>query len=70
MLPDMSGDRLMAYRVFQGEIEKLRTMKKFPPDNTKADHLSGTEALVLEYFEKRCKEMIEKGHFWYDNASD
>jgi len=70
MLPIMTSDRLMAYRVFQGEIEKLRTMKKSPPDNTNSDHLSGTEALVLQYLEERCKEMIEKGHFWYDNASD
>ena len=30
----MSSDRILAYRVFQGEVQKLEDMKKRPPDNT------------------------------------
>ena len=41
----MTSDRILAYRVFTGELEKL-SLKKLPPDNTKPDHLSGSEAIV------------------------
>jgi len=68
MIPDMSSDRVNAYRVFQGEIEKLRFMKKFPPDNSNPDHLTGIEALVINYLEQRCAEMVKKGYGWDDDA--
>lgn len=61
MIPDMTSDRILAYRVFQGELEKL-SLKKLPVDNTKPDHLSGTDALVMEYLRKRIIDMAEKGH--------
>ena len=67
MIPSMSSDRVQAYRVFQGEIEKLK-QKKLPVDNTKDDHLSCTEYFVMEYLKKRCAEMERKGHY-YDDAS-
>jgi len=62
MLPDMSSDRISAYRVFKGEIEKLEFLKKLPVDNTKPDHLSGEEAIVIGYLKKRMKELEKKGH--------
>ena len=68
MLPDMSSDRVNAYRVFQGEIAKLRFIKKSPPDNSNPDHLTGIEALVIDYMEKRCAELVRKGYFWDDDA--
>ena len=66
MLPQMSSDRILAYRVFQGEVQKLEDMKKRPPDNTNKDHLSGIEVIVMEYLRLRMKEMEEKGHGWKD----
>lgn len=68
MLPSMSSDRILAYRIFKGEIEKLEVLKKRPVDNTKPDHLSSEESTVIEYMRKRMKEMEEKGH-GYVNAS-
>jgi len=62
MMPDMTSDRITAYRVFKGEIEKIMFMKKSPPDNTNPNHISGIEALVIEYMRKRMADMIRKGH--------
>lgn len=62
MMPDMTSDRIMAYRVFKGEIEKIMFMKKSPPDNTNPDHISGTEAIVMEYMRERMADMVRKGH--------
>ena len=61
MIPDMTSDRILAYRVFQGELEKL-SLKKLPVDNTKPDHLSATEYFVMEYLKKRIADMEKKGH--------
>jgi len=61
MIPDMTSDRILAYRVFQGELEKL-SLKKLPPDNTNPEHLSGIEVLVMDYMRKRMAEMEQKGH--------
>lgn len=68
MIPTMSGDRAIAYRVFKGEIEKIMFMKKSPPDNTNPEHISGIEALVVNYMRQRMEEMEKKGHFWDDYA--
>jgi len=68
MIPSMSSDRVQAYRVFQGEIEKLN-QKKLPIDNTKDDHFSCDEYFVMLYLKKRCDELERKGHH-YDDASD
>jgi len=54
MIPDMSADRVNAYRVFQGEIQKLLFVK--------GDNLSGIEILVIDYMKQRMNEMKEKGH--------
>ena len=54
MLPNMSGDRLLAYRVFKGEVDKLKFVKG-------AD-LSGIERLVIDYMIGRMRQMEEKGH--------
>ena len=57
MIPDMSSDRVNAYRVFKGEIKKLLFVK--------GDKLAGIEILVIDYMKQRMNEMKEKGH---DNA--
>jgi len=57
MIPNMSSDRVNAYRVFQGEIQKLLFVK--------GDNLNGVERLVIDYMKQRMNEMKEKGH---DNA--
>ena len=56
MIQSMSSDRVQAYRVFQGEIEKLN-QKKLPIDNTKDDHFSCDEYFVMLYLKKRCDEL-------------
>lgn len=61
MLPVMTSDRLLAYRVFQGELEKL-SLKKLPVDNTNPEHLSGIDILIMDYLRRRMKEMEEKGY--------
>ena len=61
MIPEMTSDRILAYRVFQGELEKL-SLKKLPVDNTNPEHLSGIEALVMEYMRKRMADMELKGY--------
>ncbi|MAL87226.1 MAG: hypothetical protein CMI23_12830 [Opitutae bacterium] len=61
MIPAMTSDRILAYRVFTGELEKL-SLKKLPPDNTKPDHLSGSEAIVAEYLRMRIRQWEEKGY--------
>lgn len=54
MIPNMSSDRVNAYRVFKGEIEKLLFVK--------GDKLTGIEILVIDYMKQRMNEMKEKGH--------
>lgn len=52
MLPEMTSDRLLAYRVFQGELEKL-SLKKEP---------SGIDILIMGYLRSRMNEMERKGY--------
>ena len=52
MIPNMSSDRILAYRIFQGELEKLSLKKQH----------SGVEILVMEYMRKRMSDMERKGH--------
>lgn len=54
MIPNMSADRVNAYRVFQGEIQKLLFVK--------GDNLTGIEILVIDYMKQRMNEMKEKKH--------
>lgn len=61
MIPEMTSDRALAYRVFQGELEKL-SLKKLPPDNTNPEHLSGIEVLVMGYLKARMADMERKGY--------
>ena len=61
MIPEMTSDRVLAYRVFQGELEKL-SLKKLPPDNTNPEHLSGIEVLVMGYLKARIADMERKGY--------
>lgn len=61
MIPEMTSDRVLAYRVFQGELEKL-SLKKLPPDNTNPEHLSGIEVLVMGYLKARMADMERKGY--------
>jgi len=64
MLPAMSGDRMTAYRVFKGEIEKIEFIAE-----AEGRDLTGVEILVIGYMKKRMDNLLEKGHNGYDNAS-
>lgn len=61
MIPAMTSDRILAYRIFQGELEKL-SLKKLPVDNTNPEHLSAIEALVVDYLKARMADMERKGY--------
>ena len=52
MIPDMTSDRILAYRIFQGELEKLSLKKQH----------SGIDILIMEYLRKRMADMERKGH--------
>lgn len=52
MIPNMSSDRILAYRIFQGELEKL-SLKK---------HHSGIDILIIDYLKMRIRDMEKKGH--------
>lgn len=58
MIPVMSGDRMNTYRVFQGEIDRIKALK--------GDNLTGIDILVMDYLKSRMREMEEKGHGWKD----
>ena len=54
MLPCMSSDRLIAYRTFKGEVEKLKFVKD--------GQLTDEEKTVINYMERRMSDLEEKGH--------
>ena len=60
MIPVMSGDRMSSYRVFQGEIDRLETLRGGQ------ENFSGIDILVVDYLKARMREMEEKGHGWKD----
>jgi len=60
MIPVMSGDRMNTYRVFQGEIDRMISLRG------SKENLSGTDIIIIEYLKSRMREMEEKGHGWKD----
>jgi hypothetical protein len=54
MIPNMSSDRVNAYRVFKGELDKLEFIK--------GDDLTGIDILVMDYLKSRMRELEAKGH--------
>lgn len=60
MIPVMSGDRMSSYRVFQGEIDRLESLRGG------RKNFSGIDILVVDYLQARMREMEEKGHGWKD----
>lgn len=60
MIPVMSGDRMSAYRIFQGEIDRMIALRGG------RENFSDTDIVVINYIEARMKEMEEKGHGWKD----
>lgn len=63
MLPAMSSDRILAYRVFKGEIEKIEGIAC-----SQERQLSSLELLVIDYLKSRMESMMKRGH-GYDDAS-
>lgn len=54
MIPNMSSDRVNAYRVFKGEVEKIQFVK--------GNDLTGIDILVIDYLKSRMRELEAKGH--------
>lgn len=52
MLADMTSDRILAVRVFKGELEKL-SLK---------EHHSGIDIVIIDYLKMRIRDMERKGH--------
>ena len=50
----MSSDRVNAYRVFKGEVEKIQFVK--------GNDLTGIDILVIDYLKSRMRELEAKGH--------
>ena len=58
MMPSMSSDRLMAYRVFTGELHKLEALNN--------GEYTEAEMIVRDYLKERIDELVYKGHDFMD----
>ena len=60
MIPVMSGADMNTYRVFQGEIDRMKALRGG------RENFSGIDILVVAYMQARMREMEEKAHGWKD----
>jgi hypothetical protein len=60
MIANMSSDRIMAVRVFEGELERMKVLCAFP------ESISYTQEqkIIRRYLQERINEMTSKGHHW------
>jgi hypothetical protein len=60
MIANMSGDRMTAVRVFEGELERMKVLAMYP------ENVSYTpeQKVVRRYLQERINEMTSKGHHW------
>jgi hypothetical protein len=55
MLENMSSDRMMACRIFDGEIHRIKSLYENTPQWTNYSH-------IIQYLESRIKSMKEREH--------
>ncbi|MDB4339479.1 hypothetical protein OAA57_00595 [bacterium] len=53
-MENLSSDRMMAVRVFQGELERMKSV-------TNGDY-DGIQKIIRQYLQERINEMTSKGH--------
>ena len=57
MFSNLSSDRIMACRVFDGEIRKIQAL--YGPDHADWDKFQ----IIIKYLEERIESMEDKGHY-------
>jgi len=64
MIANMSGDRMAAVRVFEGELERMKMLRRYHKD----EPYTAEEKVVRRYLQERINSMTAKGYSRYDNA--
>lgn len=64
MLANVSGDRMNSIRVFEGELERMKMIRRYH----KNEPYTAEEKVVRHYLQKRINEMTKKGYSRYDDA--
>ena len=64
MLGNMSGDRMTSVRVFEGELERMKMLRKYHHDQSYTEE----EKIVRRYLQQRINSMTMKG-YKHDYAS-
>jgi len=60
----MSGDRMTAVRVFEGELERMKMLRRYESN----EPYTAEEKIVRRYLQERINNMTAKGYGRYDNA--
>lgn len=58
MIANMSGDRMTAVRVFEGELERMKMIRT----TFEGVEYTSEEKTVRRYLQERINEMTTKGH--------
>lgn len=58
MIANMSGDRMTAVRVFEGELERMKVLSTYP----ESIPYTQEQKLIRRYLQQRINEMTSKGH--------
>lgn len=64
MIANMSGDRMAAVRVFEGELERMKMLRRYHKD----EPYTAEEKVVRRYLQERINSMTAKGYGRYDDA--
>lgn len=64
MLGNMSGDRMTAVRVFEGELERMKVLRTYHLQQPYTEN----EKIVRRYLQQRINEMTSKGYKRHDDA--
>lgn len=59
MIANMSSDRILSVRVFEGELERMKMRRRYPDTNVK---YTEEEKIIRRYLQERINEMTSKGH--------
>jgi len=63
MIANMSGDRMAAVRVFEGELERMKMLRRYYKD----EPYTAEEKIVRRYLQEGINSMTAKGCSRYDN---
>ena len=60
MIANMSGDRMSTVRIFEGELERMKMIRRYHL----AEPYTDEEKVVRRYLQERINEMTRKGYYW------